>query len=150
MPLYEYLCKKCGHKTELIQNHGSRPLRTCPDCGGSVKKMISAPAIQFKGSGFYITDYGKGDIGGSSKKGEGSGEKSSGGSESDSSSGKADAKADSSAKSDSSPKSESTSSSSPAKSDSSTGSNSSSRSDSASQRGSSGKPEAKKPGKKKG
>ena len=59
MPIYEYLCEKCRKKTEVIQRIGERPLRVCPHCGGKLKKAISAPAIQFKGSGFYITDYGK-------------------------------------------------------------------------------------------
>jgi putative FmdB family regulatory protein len=59
MPLYEYVCQKCGHKTEVLQRHGGRPPRACPECGGKVKKAFSAPAIQFKGSGFYLTDYGK-------------------------------------------------------------------------------------------
>jgi putative FmdB family regulatory protein len=62
MPLYEYVCQKCGVTTERIQSHASRPLRLCPECGGKVRKAISVPAIQFKGSGFYITDYGKGDM----------------------------------------------------------------------------------------
>jgi putative FmdB family regulatory protein len=57
MPIYEYVCKKCGQKTEVIQRIGEAPLRVCPHCGGRLKKAISAPAIQFKGSGWYITDY---------------------------------------------------------------------------------------------
>ncbi len=59
MPLYDYVCQKCGHKTEVLQRHGDRPLKSCPECGGKVKKAFSAPAIQFKGRGFYLTDYGK-------------------------------------------------------------------------------------------
>jgi len=57
MPIYEYVCQKCGKKTEAIQRVGEKPLRVCPHCGGKLKKAFSAPAIQFKGSGWYITDY---------------------------------------------------------------------------------------------
>jgi putative FmdB family regulatory protein len=58
MPIYEYVCRKCGRKTEVIQNHSDKPPK-CSHCGGTMKKAFSAPAIQFKGSGFYLTDYGK-------------------------------------------------------------------------------------------
>ena len=57
MPIYEYVCGKCGQKTEVIQRIGEAPLKVCPHCGGRLKKAISAPAIQFKGSGWYVTDY---------------------------------------------------------------------------------------------
>lgn|SRR5512135_3185215 len=57
MPIYEYVCGSCAKKTEVIQRVGEKPLKVCPHCGGKLKKAISAPAIQFKGSGFYITDY---------------------------------------------------------------------------------------------
>jgi putative FmdB family regulatory protein len=61
MPLYEYQCDACGHKFEKIQKF-SDPLETiCPKCGGVIRKLMSSPAIQFKGSGFYITDYAKKD-----------------------------------------------------------------------------------------
>ena len=60
MPIYEYDCQSCGKKTEVIQRMKERPLRICPHCGGKLKKAFSAPAIQFKGSGFYITDYARG------------------------------------------------------------------------------------------
>jgi putative FmdB family regulatory protein len=60
MPLYEYVCQECKRRTEVIQAFGERRIRMCPHCGGKVKKAFSAPAIQFKGSGFYITDYAKG------------------------------------------------------------------------------------------
>ena len=59
MPLYEYKCEACAHRFERIQKFSDPPVETCPQCGGQVKKLLSAPAIQFKGSGFYITDYGK-------------------------------------------------------------------------------------------
>ena len=83
MPLYEYVCQKCSRRTEVIQAFGERRIRMCPHCGGKVKKAFSAPAIQFKGSGFYITDYAKGKTGdaGSSSKSE-SGKSESGKSES--------------------------------------------------------------------
>ncbi len=57
MPLYEYRCQKCQHHLEIIQRINDRPLLTCPDCGGPLVRLISSPAIQFKGSGWYITDY---------------------------------------------------------------------------------------------
>jgi len=58
MPIYEYACDACGKKTEVIQGMNEKPLRVCPHCGErKLKKLLSAPAIQFKGSGFYITDY---------------------------------------------------------------------------------------------
>ena len=57
MPIYEYACDSCDRKTEVIQRVGEKPLRICPHCGGKLKKAFSAPAIQFKGSGWYVTDY---------------------------------------------------------------------------------------------
>ena len=57
MPLYEYQCDSCGHRFELIQKFSDPPTELCVACGGSVRKLLSAPAIQFKGSGWYITDY---------------------------------------------------------------------------------------------
>lgn len=57
MPIYEYECQACGHRVELIQKHTDAPLAECPKCHGAVKKLIAAPALQFKGSGWYITDY---------------------------------------------------------------------------------------------
>ncbi|HTY84315.1 MAG TPA: zinc ribbon domain-containing protein [Silvibacterium sp.] len=59
MPLYEYLCKKCGHRFEKIQKFSDKPVRKCPECGGAVEQVVSAPAVQFKGSGWYVTDYAK-------------------------------------------------------------------------------------------
>src|SRR5438876_4111699 len=61
MPLYEYLCDACGHRFERIQKFSDPIADTCPKCGGAVHKLVSSPAIQFKGSGFYITDYAKAD-----------------------------------------------------------------------------------------
>jgi putative FmdB family regulatory protein len=57
MPLYEYQCDGCGHRFELIQKYSDPPPDHCPKCSGTVKKLLSSPAIQFKGSGWYITDY---------------------------------------------------------------------------------------------
>ncbi len=67
MPLYEYKCEACGQRFELIQRFSDPPADTCAVCGsGPVRKLLSSPAIQFKGSGWYITDY--------AKKGEAKGE----------------------------------------------------------------------------
>lgn len=64
MPLYEYRCKKCGHKFEKIQKFSDPLVKKCPECGGRVEQLISSPAVQFKGSGWYVTDYArKGDTG---------------------------------------------------------------------------------------
>ena len=57
MPLYEYQCKKCGHRFEKIQKFSDPLVKKCPECGGAVEQTISAPAVQFKGSGWYVTDY---------------------------------------------------------------------------------------------
>lgn len=57
MPLYEYKCKKCGEIFEVVQKISELPLKKCIKCGGTVIKILSPPAIQFKGSGWYITDY---------------------------------------------------------------------------------------------
>ena len=59
MPLYEYQCKKCKHRFEKIQKFSDKMLKKCPECGGPIEQMISAPAVQFKGSGWYVTDYAK-------------------------------------------------------------------------------------------
>jgi putative FmdB family regulatory protein len=57
MPLYEYECQKCGERFEQIQKFSDPPVKKHPGCGGKVRKLLSAPAIQFKGTGWYITDY---------------------------------------------------------------------------------------------
>jgi putative FmdB family regulatory protein len=60
MPLYEYRCEACNHQFEKIQRFSDDPISICPSCGqGPVVKLLSSPAIQFKGSGWYITDYAK-------------------------------------------------------------------------------------------
>jgi putative FmdB family regulatory protein len=79
MPLYEYRCDACGHQFERIQRFSDDLVSVCPSCeGGPVVKLLSSPAIQFKGSGWYITDYARKNQGGAAAgKGEGStGEKS--------------------------------------------------------------------------
>jgi putative FmdB family regulatory protein len=70
MPLYEYRCEKCG-RFETLQKFSEGPLVACPACGEPVERLISAPAFQFKGSGFYITDYARaGEKGSDSKESE--------------------------------------------------------------------------------
>ena len=59
MPIYEYKCQACGKRMEKIQKLSDPPCKKCPSCGGALTKLISSPAIQFKGSGWYITDYAK-------------------------------------------------------------------------------------------
>ncbi len=59
MPLYEYECKKCHHRFEKIQKFSDPHVKKCPECGGPIEQLISAPAVQFKGSGWYVTDYAK-------------------------------------------------------------------------------------------
>ena len=59
MPIYEYLCDSCHERTELLQKLGDAPATVCPSCGGALRKLVSAPAFQFKGSGWYLTDYAK-------------------------------------------------------------------------------------------
>jgi putative FmdB family regulatory protein len=80
MPLYEYKCKKCGHRFERIQTYSAEDAKECPVCQGEVERLISAPAAHFKGSGFYSTDYGakppassKSDSGSGSDSGSASG-----------------------------------------------------------------------------
>ena len=70
MPNYEYRCLSCGKVFEVLQKFSDAPVETHAECGGAVEKLISVPAIQFKGSGFYINDYAKGN-GKSSDKGDG-------------------------------------------------------------------------------
>ena len=70
MPLYEYRCLKCKRHTEKIENLNGPHLKKCPHCGGKVESVLTAPAIQFKGSGWYVTDYAKKSSGGDSAKSE--------------------------------------------------------------------------------
>lgn len=89
MPIYEYECLQCGKRTELLQRLDEAPLAACPQCNGEVRKLVSAPAVQFKGSGWYVTDY-------AGKKGAGSASKPESKAESGSDS-KAESKSESSA-----------------------------------------------------
>jgi putative FmdB family regulatory protein len=76
MPLYEYKCHSCGDRFEVMQKFSDPPLTAHEKCGGAVERLISAPGLQFKGSGWYVTDYGKGGV----KPGAGKSESSSNGS----------------------------------------------------------------------
>jgi putative FmdB family regulatory protein len=69
MPLYEYQCEACGHRFEVIVKFSDPPLEKCPICGGHVHKLFSSPAFQFKGTGWYVTDYAKKDQGAPAKTG---------------------------------------------------------------------------------
>jgi putative FmdB family regulatory protein len=69
MPIYEYKCNECGRIFEAMQRFSDEPLTTHEGCGGAVERLLSAPALQFKGSGWYITDYAKANGKGSKKNG---------------------------------------------------------------------------------
>ena len=85
MPLYEYQCDACGHRFEHIQKFSDPLLTVCPTCSGAIRKLVSSPAFQFKGTGWYVTDY--------AKKGSGAeAEKSSDGKDSKDAKGAKDAK----------------------------------------------------------
>jgi putative FmdB family regulatory protein len=73
MPLYEYQCESCQTRFEKIQKFSDHPVEVCPKCGGKTNKLPSSPAIQFKGSGFYITDYPKKSSSDASKAGSSKG-----------------------------------------------------------------------------
>ena len=106
MPLYEYQCEACAHRFEVIQKYSDAPIDICPRCNGAVRKLLSSPAIQFKGSGWYITDYaraGKSDPG---EKGSASA-KSDSKSDATGSESKSDAKSESKSESKAESKSES-------------------------------------------
>ena len=100
MPLYEYQCDACGHRFERIQKFSDPLLSVCPECRGAIRKLVSASAIQFRGTGWYVTDY--------AKKGSGA--------EADKSSDGKDAKSDKSDKSDKTDKTKSGDSKSPSSS----------------------------------
>jgi putative FmdB family regulatory protein len=89
MPLYEYECQACARRFEVIQKFSDPPIATCEKCGGPVEKLLSSPAIQFKGSGWYITDYARAGKGDSAADGGAKAEKSDAKADS-----KSDAKAD--------------------------------------------------------
>jgi putative FmdB family regulatory protein len=67
MPIYEYVCESCGRVTEALQRVDDPPLAECGHCGGPLRKLVSAPAFQFKGSGWYVTDYARKSGGGARK-----------------------------------------------------------------------------------
>lgn len=69
MPIYEYECTKCHHRFERIQKFSDPHVKSCPNCAGKVELVVSAPAVQFKGSGWYVTDYAKKSGGSSSSNG---------------------------------------------------------------------------------
>lgn len=75
MPIYEYLCKACDARLEVLQKINDDPLTTCPECGGNLEKQWSLSGFQFKGSGWYVTDYARKGSAESSKKEGSSGEK---------------------------------------------------------------------------
>jgi putative FmdB family regulatory protein len=124
MPLYEYECESCGHRFELIQRFADPPAEHCAACGkGPIHKLLSAPAIHFKGAGWYVTDYANKKSDGSPKTDPGaptpdSSSKSDGSSKTDSGAPKSDgsSKTDGASKTDGSAKSDAASSGSPASS----------------------------------
>jgi putative FmdB family regulatory protein len=125
--LYEYECSKCHHRFELIEKNTASEIKKCPKCGGRAKRQFSAPAIQFKGTGWYVTDYAKKSGGAQSETSD----KSSGKGEKSENSGKSESsdipdKSDKSGMSDSSAKSEKKDTKSDKSSSSSNSSNSSS------------------------
>jgi len=108
MPLYEYACLQCQRRFEIVQKFSDAPLETCEACGGKVERLISAPAFQFKGTGWYVTDYArKGGNGKASDSKSESKSESKGESKSES---KSDSKSESKTESKSDSKSESKSS----------------------------------------
>lgn len=83
MPIYEYECRRCSRRLEIMRRMSDPPLTECPECGGELRKLVSAPAFQFKGTGWYVTDYAKkgseGGKAGESRGGEAKGGESKGG-----------------------------------------------------------------------
>ncbi len=73
MPLYEYECVKCGHRFEKIESVSASATKKCPKCGGKAERQLAAPAIQFKGSGWYVTDYAPKSSGSAAAEGGGDG-----------------------------------------------------------------------------
>lgn len=103
MPLYEYQCDRCG-RFELIRQFKEAPLKVCPTCGQSVQKLPSAPAIQFKGTGWYVTDYARKGSKEAAKENSSDSSSKPSSKESSSDSGSKPNSSESSTKSDSSPK----------------------------------------------
>jgi putative FmdB family regulatory protein len=106
MPNYEYLCKDCGHRFEQIRKFSDKQLRKCPECGGVIEQVISAPAVQFKGSGWYVTDYAKKAAGSSASASSSSSESESGAKDAKDSKDAKDTKETKEAKKDDKPKSD--------------------------------------------
>ena len=106
MPIYEYQCKKCKHRFEkLHQKFSDARVKKCPECGGPVEQLLSAPAVQFKGSGWYVTDYArKGASGDSGSSDSASSEKSGAKAAENSDSKKTESKSDSKTESKPEPK----------------------------------------------
>ncbi|HKS65603.1 MAG TPA: FmdB family zinc ribbon protein [Candidatus Acidoferrales bacterium] len=73
MPLYEYKCVKCGNRFEKIEPVTASEVKKCPECGGRAERQLAAPAIQFKGSGWYVTDYAGKGTSSTTKEGSGDG-----------------------------------------------------------------------------
>jgi len=84
VPIYEYECTKCGHRFEVIQKVSDTPIKKCEKCKAKAERLISSPAIQFKGTGWYVTDYARKGKGSGSDESKPSGSKGSKGSESSS------------------------------------------------------------------
>jgi len=61
VPIYEYECESCEHRFEVMQKFSAKPIKNCPRCGAPVHKVLSAPALLFKGTGWYVTDYANAD-----------------------------------------------------------------------------------------
>lgn len=78
MPLYEYECLECADRFEKIQRVGDSPVSECPKCSGEVRRLLGVPALQFKGSGWYVTDYGKGNGKGAKGRSDADGRKAAG------------------------------------------------------------------------
>ncbi len=91
MPIYEYECQQCRRRLEAMQRISDPPLAECPECGGPLKKLISAPAFQFKGSGWYVTDYARKSGGGEKASGDAGGKGDAGKGDAKGAAGKGDA-----------------------------------------------------------
>lgn len=114
MPIYEYKCEGCGEVFEVIQKFADEPVAVHEKCGGHVHRLMSAPSFQFKGTGWYVTDYAKGGTSPPAKGESGKGESSKSEGKSDSPKSESSDKSDSSSKNDTAAKTESKSESKPA------------------------------------
>jgi putative FmdB family regulatory protein len=107
LPIYEYKCEGCGEVFEVIQKFADEPVAVHEKCGGHVHRLMSAPSFQFKGSGWYVTDYAKGNVTGPPKHESGKSESAKGESGKTESAGDSAAKTEAKAETKSEPKSES-------------------------------------------